>query len=51
MSYTTIIQDKLLLTTKKILYAVVDHLQEVPPRHKHHYKESVSKDHQFEDLQ
>ena len=32
MSYTTIIQDKLLLTTKKILYAVVDQAE---VRHKH----------------
>lgn len=32
MSYTTIIQDKLLLTTKKILYAVVD---QAGVRHKH----------------
>lgn len=32
MSYTTIIQDKLLLTTKKILYAVVD---QANVRHKH----------------
>jgi hypothetical protein len=33
MSYTTIIQNKLTLTTKKILYAVVD---QAKVRHKHH---------------